>query len=278
MAGRGSQILGLRPARRFGLARLDGAPAIEIAGVTKSLGGHRVLDAIDLAIAPGSFVALIGPSGAGKTTLLKLINRLVEPDAGQVTVNGVDNASLPIERLRRDIGYVIQGVGLFPHMSVADNIWIVPRLGGVKSDEKSSRVSELLRLVALPEDMASRFPRSLSGGQAQRVGVARALAASPAIMLMDEPFGALDPATRDELGRAYRDLHDKLSLTTVMVTHDVGEALLLADRIIMLREGRIVADGKPVDLVTGHPDPAVRAMIDVPKRQAERLAALGTGQ
>lgn len=254
---------------------MDGAPAIAFAGVSKHLGGHAVLETFDLAIAPGSFVALIGPSGAGKTTLLKLVNRLVEPDSGRVSVNGVDSASLPLERLRRDIGYVIQGVGLFPHMTVADNIWIAPRLGGVTTAGRDARVAELLHLVALPEEMASRFPRSLSGGQAQRVGVARALAASPAIMLMDEPFGALDPATRDELGRAYRDLHDRLSLTTVMVTHDVGEALLLADRIVMLREGRIVADGTPADLAAGHPDPAVRAIIDVPRRQAERLAALG---
>ena len=254
---------------------MDGTPAIEIAGVSKRLGGHAILEAIDLAIAPGSFVALIGPSGAGKTTLIKIVNRLIEPDSGRITVNGVDSASLPVERLRRDIGYVIQGVGLFPHMSVADNIWIVPRLDGAKAEGRDARVAELLRLVALPEAMASRFPRSLSGGQAQRVGVARALAASPAIMLMDEPFGALDPATRDELGRAYRDLHDRLSLTTVMVTHDVGEALLLADRIIMLREGRIAADGTPAGLAAGHADPAVRATIDVPRRQAERLAALG---
>jgi osmoprotectant transport system ATP-binding protein len=162
-------------------------------------------------------------------------------------------------------------------MDVADNIAIVPRLTGVGEAERRARVAELLDLMALPGDFAGRCPAALSGGQAQRVGVARALAARPSLMLMDEPFGALDPVTRDELGRAYRALHEALGLTTIMVTHDMAEALLLADRIAVLIDGRIRADAAPAALLRGDTDPEVRALIDVPRRQAERLAALELG-
>ena len=175
---------------------------------------------------------------------------------------------LPVATLRHGIGYVIQSIGLFPHMNVAENIDIVPRLTGGEG-----RTAELLELVSLPADYAGRYPRELSGGQQQRVGVARALAARPKLMLMDEPFGALDPVTRDTLGRAYRELHDRLGLTTIMVTHDMAEALLLADRIVVLIEGRIRADAKPGELLASK-DPDVRALVEVPRRQAERLAAL----
>jgi osmoprotectant transport system ATP-binding protein len=184
---------------------------------------------------------------------------------------------VPAPELRRRIGYVFQGIGLFPHMDVAENVAIVPRLLGAPEEERRARVAELLELVALPPDFAARFPSELSGGQAQRVGLARALAARPSLMLMDEPFGALDPVTRDELGRAYRALHDDLGLTTILVTHDMAEALLLADRIVVLVEGRIRADAAPAELIAGHDDAAVRALLDVPRRQAERLAALGNG-
>jgi osmoprotectant transport system ATP-binding protein len=159
-------------------------------------------------------------------------------------------------------------------MTVAENIAIMPRLIGMPIAERVARVAELLTLVALPQDMAARYPRQLSGGQAQRVGVARALAARPSIMLMDEPFGALDPVTRDELGQAYRRLHDDLGLTTIMVTHDMTEALLMADRIVVLHEGRIRADATPAELIAGHPDLIVAELIAIPRRQAERLAAL----
>jgi osmoprotectant transport system ATP-binding protein len=246
-----------------------GSAFLEIEGLAKRHGDRAALDGVSLSIAAGQFVALVGPSGSGKTTLLKSINRLVEPDEGVVRIEGRDVRELPVVALRHGIGYVIQSIGLFPHMNVAENINIVPRLIG--SDE--DRAAELLDLVALPADMAGRYPRELSGGQQQRVGVARALAARPKLMLMDEPFGALDPVTRDALGRAYRDLHDRLGLTTLMVTHDVAEALLLADRIVVLIEGRIRADAAPAEIVS-NPDPDVRAMIDVPRRQAERLAAL----
>ena len=243
---------------------------LEIAGLTKRHGARAALDHVSLAVPGGQFVALVGPSGSGKTTLLKSINRLVEPDEGSVILAGRDVRDVPLAELRHGIGYVIQSVGLFPHMSIAENIGIVPKLMGQGNE---GRIAELLELVALPPEMASRFPRELSGGQAQRVGFARALAAAPQLMLMDEPFGALDPVTRDSLGRNYRDLHDRLGLTTLMVTHDISEALLLADRIVVLIEGRIRAEGTAAALL-GSDDPDVSAMIDVPRRQAERLAAL----
>lgn len=244
-------------------------PFLEIENLTKRHGGCAALDGVSLSVPAGQFVALVGPSGSGKTTLLKSINRLVEPDEGVVRIDGREVRELPVAALRHGIGYVIQSIGLFPHMNVAENINLVPRLMG--SDE--DRAAELLDLVSLPAEMTARDPRALSGGQQQRVGVARALAARPRLMLMDEPFGALDPVTRDALGRAYRALHDRLGLTTLMVTHDVAEALLLADRILVLIDGRIRADAAPAALIA-HEDPEVRAMIDVPRRQAERLAAL----
>ena len=244
--------------------------AVTITGLTKRHGDRAALDDVSLAIEAGQFVALVGPSGSGKTTLLKSINRLVEPDAGTILLDGRDIRAMPVAELRHGIGYVIQSIGLFPHMNVAENIGIVPRLMGQGLED---RTADLLELVALPAEMASRYPRELSGGQAQRVGFARALAASPKLMLMDEPFGALDPVTRDSLGRAYRALHDRLGLTTLMVTHDIAEALLLADRIVVLIEGRIRGDGTPASLLA-HKDPGVQAMVDVPRRQAERLASL----
>ena len=244
--------------------------ALDIVGLTKRHGGRAALDDISLSVEPGQFVALVGPSGSGKTTLLKSINRLTAPDEGTITLAGRDVREVPLDDLRHGIGYVIQSVGLFPHMNVAENIGIVPKLMGRGGED---RTEELLELVALPAEMASRYPRELSGGQAQRVGFARALAAGPKLMLMDEPFGALDPVTRDALGRAYRELHEKLGLTTLMVTHDIAEALLLADRIVALIDGRIRADGTPAALLACQ-DPDVQAMIDVPRRQAERLASL----
>jgi osmoprotectant transport system ATP-binding protein len=246
------------------------APFLAIDSLARRHGDRAALEDVSLAIGKGEFVALVGPSGSGKTTLLKSINRLVAPDAGSVRIDGRDTREIPPTELRRGIGYVIQGIGLFPHMNVAENIGIVPRLTGAARED---RIGELLDLVALPRESATRYPRELSGGQQQRVGVARALAAAPALMLMDEPFGALDPVTRDALGRAYRALHDRLGLTTVMVTHDVAEALLLADRVVVLIAGRIRADAPPAALVASD-DPEVRQLVDVPRRQALRLAAL----
>jgi osmoprotectant transport system ATP-binding protein len=249
------------------------APLIALNRVSKSFDGGRsfAVSDVSLAIAERSFVALIGGSGSGKTTTCKFINRLIDPDRGDVFVDGRAAASMPLVALRRGIGYVFQGIGLFPHMSVAENIGITPELDGWPRAEIAARTAELLDLVGLPQDYAFRFPDALSGGQRQRVGVARALAARPRIVLIDEPFGALDPLTRDALGNAYRDLHDRLGLTTVMVTHDVQEAVLLSDRIVVLKAGRVVADGAPGALMAGHDDPEVAAIMGMPARQAERI-------
>ena len=233
-----------------------------------------MIDDISLSIARGAFVALVGQSGAGKTTLLKAINRLIEIDNGAITIDGETITGLPLPTLRRRIGYIFQGIGLFPHMSVADNIWLGPRLQGAANAGRAERIAELLSLVSLPDDLADRYPAELSGGQAQRVGFARALAAGPSIMLMDEPFGALDPVTRCEIGGAYRALHDRMGLTSVFVTHDLSEALLLADRIIVLGGGGILADLSPRELLQYHGDDSVRAMIAVVRDQADRLEAL----
>jgi osmoprotectant transport system ATP-binding protein len=248
-------------------------PAIELSGVEKRYGAHAALAAVSLAVAPGEFTALVGASGSGKTTLLKTINCLVTADAGTVRVLGDDVTGIEPYLLRRKIGYVFQEIGLFPHLSVAENIAVTPKLLGWDRKRIDARVANLLGLVDLPLEVAARAPAALSGGQRQRVGVARALAAEPKLMLMDEPFGALDPLTRDALGADYRALHERLGLTTVMVTHDIAEAVLLADRIVVLREGRIVADGRPADLLAQTHDEGVRALLEAPKRQAERLRA-----
>ncbi|MDG2530256.1 ATP-binding cassette domain-containing protein [Caulobacter endophyticus] len=252
-------------------------PAIALEQVGKTHDGAAVLADVDLSIPAGQFVALVGGSGAGKTTLLKTINALSPPTTGVVRIDGAAVNALDGPVLRRRIGYVFQEIGLFPHMSVAENIGVVPGLLGWGKDEIAARVDELLDLVDLPRPVAQRRPAALSGGQRQRVGVARALAARPAILLMDEPFGALDPITRQALGDDVRRLHQALSLTTVMVTHDVAEALLLADRIVVLDQGRIIADAAPRALMAGHDDPRVEALMAAPRRQAERVRALLDG-
>jgi osmoprotectant transport system ATP-binding protein len=249
---------------------------IALHGASKTFDGGAsfAVQDVTLDVPAHAFLAIVGDSGSGKTTLLKSINRLVEPDAGSILIGGEPIGSVAPHALRRRIGYVFQGIGLFPHMSVAENIGITPRLIGWPQPEIRAHIEELIDLVALPRTFLSRRPAELSGGQRQRVGIARALAARPAIMLMDEPFGALDPLTRDTLGSEYRRLHDHMRLTTLMVTHDVMEAMLLADRIVVMRAGRIIADGEPHELFTGHPDPDVRALMDTPRRQAERVRAL----
>ena len=246
------------------------APMIELNDVSKSFGQSRAVAGVSLAIEPGGFIALVGGSGSGKTTTLKMINGLIRPSSGAVLVAGEPIDAQPPHILRRAIGYVFQDVGLFPHLTVAENIAITLKLLGASKADRAARADELLDLVSLPRDFAGRMPAALSGGQRQRVGVARALAARPKVMLMDEPFGALDPVTRDGLGAEYRRLHDQLKLTTVMVTHDVTEAVLLADRIVVMDAGSIRADG-PAAALLSHPDPAVRALIETPRRQAERV-------
>jgi len=258
-------------------------PLIELIGVAKSFEGGRTqaLHDISVTIDAGGFIALVGSSGSGKTTAMKMINRLLEPDRGHVRFEGRAVESFDAPTLRRRIGYVFQGVGLFPHMTIGENIGITPQLLRWPAPDIEARVMELLDLVELPRSYAARFPHALSGGQRQRAGVARAMAARPRVMLMDEPFGALDPITRDALGNAYRALHDRLGMTTVMVTHDVQEAVLLADRIVVMSAGRIVADDTPGSLLAGHASTEVSALMAMPRRQAERIRTLletGGGQ
>lgn len=223
-------------------------------------------------IAKGSFVALVGASGSGKSTLLKMVNTLVTPSDGRVLFDGEDVTTLNQSQLRRRVGYVFQGIGLFPHFSVGENIAIGPRLAGETLPQ--ARIEELLTLVELEPEMAARMPDELSGGQRQRVGVARALAGDPELLLMDEPFGALDPITRDALGAKVRELHERLGLTTIMVTHDMAEALLLADRVLVMDAGEIQADCTPHALLKGEGGDIAQGLVSVPRQQAERLAAM----
>ncbi|MAX01056.1 MAG: ABC transporter ATP-binding protein [Sphingomonas sp.] len=252
-------------------------PSVAFDRVGKTYDGAvRAVEDVTLTIAGGEFVALVGASGSGKSTLLKMINRLHEPSSGSVSIGGEPVNSVPVHELRRRIGYVFQNIGLFPHMRVGENIGIGMRLKREKPD--AARIAELLELVELPRELAARMPDALSGGQRQRVGVARALATEPKLMLMDEPFGALDPVTRDTLGQAVRRLHDQLGLTTIMVTHDMAEALLLADRILVMEAGRIVADGDPHAMLTGKGGAAADALVAVPREQAHLLSRLEQGE
>lgn len=251
----------------------NNGPAVRFDGIAKTYDGGAsfAVDTLNMEIPGGTFVALVGESGSGKSTLLKMVNRLVEPSAGQVALDGAAIVAREVATLRRKIGYIFQNIGLFPHMSVAENIMIIPRLGQTGTGDKTA---ELLELVGLPIAMADRLPAELSGGQQQRVGVARALAGEPGLMLMDEPFGALDPVTRDQLGQAYRALHDRFGLTTIMVTHDMTEALLIADHILVMSAGRIVADGPPEALLADGAGEEASALIAVPKGQMAKLRAL----
>src|SRR6266702_3634241 len=255
-------------------------PLIAFAHVRKRFDGGRgakpvlAVDDVSLEVAEGEFLAIVGGSGSGKTTLLRLANRLIDADSGSITVEGEDVRAVDPVQLRRRIGYVFQSGGLFPHISVAGNIGITPKLQGTSAAEIASRVDELLDLVRLERTLyRDRFPHELSGGQRQRVGVARALAARPRIVLMDEPFGALDPLTRDALGDDYRALHSKLGLTTVMITHDMTEAILLADRIAVMRAGQLLAQGTLTEL-SDSDDTYVGELLRTPRRQAERLNVL----
>ncbi|KWV61047.1 ABC transporter ATP-binding protein [Bradyrhizobium macuxiense] len=255
---------------------MPATPLIAYAHAGKSFNGGRVVavDDVSLDVAEGEFLAIVGSSGSGKSTLLRLANRLIEADRGQIAVEGEDISRIDPILLRRRIGYVFQSGALFPHLTVAGNIGITPRLLGWPQAEISARVDELLDLVRLDRaQYRDRMPHELSGGQRQRVGVARALAAKPRIVLMDEPFGALDPLTRDALGDDYRTLHRELGLTTIMITHDMTEAILLADRVAVMRAGRLLALGTPAEL-SASTDTYVGELLHTPRRQAKRLGAL----
>ncbi|MFZ0770945.1 MAG: ATP-binding cassette domain-containing protein [Candidatus Sulfotelmatobacter sp.] len=236
-------------------------PVIEFRDVAYALpNGRPLLRSLNLEVQRGETLVLLGRSGSGKTTTLKLINRLLTPNGGQVRVNGAPIAESDVIRLRRSIGYVIQDVGLFPHFTVERNIGIVPQIEGWPGQRIHLRVEELLRLVGLDAQMASRYPHQLSGGQRQRVGVARALAADPAILLMDEPFGALDALTRDQLQREFLALQQRLNKTVVFVTHDLREALRLGSRIALMEAGELVTVLPPQEFLRSS-DPLATAYV-----------------
>jgi osmoprotectant transport system ATP-binding protein len=231
------------------------AAAIVFRHITKRYPGRArpAVDDLSLEIEPGETCVLVGPSGSGKTTAMKMVNRLIDITEGDILIDGTSVRALDVTTLRRRIGYVIQQVGLFPHMSIADNIATVPRLLGWSRARIRARVDELLELVELEPEYRGRYPAQLSGGQRQRVGLARAMAADPAVMLMDEPFGALDPLTRERLQNEFVRLQERVRKTVIFVTHDIDEAIKLGDRIAILREGGVLAQYDPPDEILAHP-------------------------
>ena len=233
---------------------------IQFEHVSKSYGKTQILKDLTFTIPDGQFVVLIGPSGCGKTTTLKTINRLIEPDSGTISIDGKNVRDTDKVQLRRHIGYVIQQIGLFPNMTVAQNICVVPKLLKYDKAKCDALVPELLRMVDM-EQHANKYPSELSGGQQQRIGVLRALAASPPIVLMDEPFGALDPMTRETLQDEVKNLQQKLDKTIVFVTHDMGEALKLADTIIFMEAGRIVQMASPEEMLERPASDLVRSFL-----------------
>jgi osmoprotectant transport system ATP-binding protein len=249
---------------------------IHFQGVSKRHGETWAVRDVTLEIAKGELVAIVGESGSGKTTLLKMVNRLHAPDGGTVLVDGRDVAREDPVALRRTIGYVIQQVGLLPHLTVGDNVGTVPRLLGWPREQIAARTDELLDLVGLPaKTYRDRFPDQLSGGQRQRVGVARALAARTKIILLDEPFGALDPITRTALHDEIRKIHHDLGLTSIMVTHDMVEALTLADRIAVMLRGELVQVATPHDLMTSPAHEYVTRLVAMARTHGEHLREIG---
>ncbi|WP_447955672.1 ABC transporter ATP-binding protein [Vreelandella sp. EE7] len=246
---------------------------IELKNVSKRFGDTTAVDAISLSIPTGKLCALVGTSGCGKSTTLRMINRLIPHSDGEILLDGQAVESFDAVKLRRRIGYVIQSTGLFPHWSVARNIGLVPRLLKWPADQVSARVEELMGILGLPTgEFADKYPHQLSGGQAQRVGVARALAADPDILLMDEPFGALDPLTREKLQDELARLQAKLHKTVVFVTHDMDEALKLADHLVVMRDGHIVQQGSPLALLQHPNDPFVESLLGGIERGLKQAA------
>jgi osmoprotectant transport system ATP-binding protein len=250
---------------------------IRLENVSKSYdeGESLAVNGVSLEVGQGEVVALIGESGCGKSTLLKMVNRLVSPTDGAVYVNGNDVAGADPVALRRNMGYVFQDIGLFPHYTVSENVAAVPRLLGWSRDDIDGRVGEILDFVGLPAaEYGERAPAELSGGQQQRVGVARALAARPDVVLMDEPFGALDPITRASIQDEFDRIQTDLDLTVLMVTHDMTEAMLLADRIAVMKDGELSQIGTPSELLQQPSDDYVESLVGIPKERADRLEAL----
>ncbi|MEM9412754.1 MAG: ATP-binding cassette domain-containing protein [Planctomycetota bacterium] len=245
--------------------------------VSKSYDGGKTYAAKDVSfvVEAGTVLALLGGSGSGKSTTIKMINRLIEPSSGRILVGGEDVLEQDPVLLRRRIGYVFQAIGLFPHMTVRENIAMVPKLLGQESEEYEERISELLDLVELPSsEYGSRYPSQLSGGQRQRVGFARAMAGNAKVMLLDEPFGALDPVTRDSLQTEFKSIQQKFSLTAVIVTHDMAEALLLADQIAVMKDGKVVRIGSPQELLNDPGDDYVAQLLSTPRRHGELMKSL----
>jgi osmoprotectant transport system ATP-binding protein len=248
---------------------------IELLALTKRYDGVVAVSELSLVVPSGQLLVLLGGSGSGKTTTLKMINRLIEPTAGTVRIDGTDTSTIPAPELRRRVGYVFQQVGLFPHMTVAENVGVTPSLLGWAPDRIEARVNELLALVELEQaSVQDRYPDELSGGQQQRVGVARALAGDPSILLLDEPFGSLDPLTRQRLQDSLVRIRHEVGLTAVFVTHDMVEALILGDRIAVMNGGRLVQVGTPHELLTSPADDYVGQLMATPRRQAEVVDAL----
>ena len=248
---------------------------IEARELTRRYGETAVVDRVSFRVERGECLILLGGSGCGKTTTLKMINRLVEPSGGSVWLDGVDTRSAPPHELRRRIGYGFQQVGLFPHLNVGENVGITPQLLGWEPQRIRQRVDALLALVDLPVDeFRERLPHELSGGQQQRVGLARALAAESEVLLLDEPFAALDPITRDRLQQAFQRIRGELGVTVVFVTHDMVEALLLGDHIGVMKDGRLVQYGTPAELLQSPADAYVAELMDTPRRQTRTVEAL----
>ncbi len=239
-------------------------------GIGHSWDGGRTwaVRRMDIGVDAGELVALVGESGCGKSTALRTINRLVTPTEGSVHIDGADISTADVVALRRSIGTVFQHIALFPHLTIAENIAVVPRLLGWQASRIDARVDALLDIMKLPQGAAQRYPSQLSGGQRQRVGLARALAARPRILLMDEPFGALDPVTRTELQTEVRAIHDELDLATLLVTHDMTEALAMADRIAVMHSGELIRIGTPREVLNDPRHPVVAALMDAPRRHA----------
>lgn len=246
---------------------------IRLDGITKRFGAAKPsVDDVSIEMPEGTTTALIGPSGCGKTTTMRMINRMIEPSAGRIFIEGQDVTGLDPVTLRRRIGYVIQQIGLFPHMTVAENIATVPRLLGWTKGRTEERIDELLTLVGLePERFGSMMPHRLSGGQRQRVGVARALAANPPVMLMDEPFGAIDPIARERLQDEFKDILKRVRKTIVMVTHDLDEAMKMGDRVAIMRDGRLIQYATPDEILAAPADSFVETFVG-PDRALKRLA------
>ena len=257
------------------------AATLEFRSATKRYPGQEeaAVDGLSLTVPAGEILVLVGPSGCGKTTAMRMVNRMIEITEGDILLDGRSVLDRSPHELRRQIGYVIQQIGLFPHMTVADNVAVVPRLLGWDRERTNARVRELLELVSLDGETGERYPTQLSGGQRQRVGVARALAADPPLMLMDEPFGAIDPINRERLQNEFLRLQGELRKTIVFVTHDIDEAFLLGDQVVILKQGGVVAQvGSPAEILTDPADDFVRSFVGLDKgKRTLRIEKLDNG-